>query len=87
MEKDQSKKISTEKLGADYEAKLAELQKIVDILESDVSLDEGMKLFEEGLNLTKECIKDLNDTQARIAELKKQLDILSVQPVFGDGNE
>lgn len=77
----------TEKLGSDYEAKLVELQKIVDVLESDVSLEEGMRLFEDGLRLTKECICDLNETQTRIAELKKQLDIISAQPVFGDGNE
>ncbi|MCM1367430.1 MAG: exodeoxyribonuclease VII small subunit [Roseburia sp.] len=87
MDKNVQAKTQAEKLGSDYEAKILQLQKIVDTLESDVSLEEGMKLFEQGLALTKECMDDLNATQARIAELKKQLDIISVQSVFGDGDE
>ncbi len=58
----------------DYEAKVEELRNIVNKLESDVSLEEGMKLFEEGLKLTKECIEHLNKAQECVASLKKQLD-------------
>ncbi len=57
-----------------FESKLDELKAIVEKLESDIPLEEGMKLFEDGLRLTKECIAELDKTQDSIASLKKQLD-------------
>lgn len=60
--------------GRDFEAKLAELEEIVKKLESDVSLEDGMALFQSGLDLTKECIADLNETQKSIDKLKGELD-------------
>lgn len=72
--------------GLDFEAKIGELQKIVDKLESDVSLEESMKLFENGLALTKECIDELNRSQQSIAQLKKQLDTV-LDSVSGGGDE
>lgn len=73
----------------DFERKIGELQKIVDRLESDadVSLEESMSLFEEGLGLTKDCIAGLNAMQARVSDLNKQLDCILQQPVFGEENE
>ena len=69
----------------DFEAKLTELNKIVERLESDVSLEDGMKLFESGIAITKECIDELNKTQDSIASLKKQLDdVLVTVPGAGD---
>ncbi len=65
-----------EKTGEDFEKKLAELNEIVAKLESDVSLEEGMRLFESGLKLTKECIRELNETQASIEALKGELDTI-----------
>lgn len=62
----------------DFEKKLGELNAIVEKLEGDVSLEDGMKLFESGLALTKECIEELNRTQESISSLKKQLDDLLV---------
>lgn len=67
----------------DFEKKLGELNKIVEKLESDVSLEEGVKLFESGLALTKECIDELNKTQDKINSLKKQLDDLLVVSTGG----
>ncbi|MCH5162994.1 MAG: exodeoxyribonuclease VII small subunit [Clostridiales bacterium] len=57
----------------DFEKSIAELNAIVEKLESDVSLEEGMRLFEQGLKLTKDCIDELNRTQENISSLKKQL--------------
>lgn len=76
-----------EKSAADFEKKIDELRAIVERLESDASLEESIKLFESGLELTKACIDDLNRTQARIAELKGKLDIITTQSGLGDGNE
>ncbi len=60
--------------GEDFESKIAELKNIVNSLESDIPLEDGMKLFESGIKLTKECIDDLNKAQKSIAELKSELD-------------
>lgn len=74
---------------ADFEKKIAELQKIVDKLENDqsVSLEDSMALFERGLALTKECADSLSAVEARISDLNKQLDDILRKPLFGDGNE
>lgn len=58
----------------DFEKKLDELKSIVEKLESDIPLEEGMKLFESGLKLAEECISALNKTQENIAALKNRLD-------------
>lgn len=71
---------------SDFERKIGELQKVVDGLESDVSLEESMRLFESGIELTKDCIDELNRTQSRIDELKDRLDII-LRRGSGDENE
>lgn len=70
-----------EKKSADFEKDLAALKQIVDKLESDVSLDEGMRLFGEGLKLTEECIDYLNKTQETLAALNDKLEI-----ILGEGD-
>ncbi len=70
----------------DFESKLGELQKIVEKLESDVSLEESMKLFEHGLEITKECIDELNKTQDSLASLEERLDTV-LSTVSGGNNE
>ncbi len=74
---------------ADFEKKIGELQKLVDRLESDagVSLEESIKLYEDGLKLTRECVSDLNAMQARITDLNRQLDLILQQPAGGEYNE
>ena len=73
---------------AEFEKKIAELQ-IADKLESDagISLEDSMRMFEDGLALTKECVDSLGAVQSKINELNKQLDGILRQPLFGDGNE
>ncbi len=73
--------------GADFEKKLIELTAIVEKLESDISLEEGMKLFETGLDLTEECISDLNATRDGIAALKGRLDLILDRTIVGGGDE
>lgn len=63
-------------LGADFESKIDALRDIVEKLESDIPLEEGMKLFETGIGLTKECIAELNKTQESIDKLKGELDLV-----------
>ncbi len=63
-------------LGADFEKKIDALRDIVEKLESDIPLEDGMKLFEKGIGLTKECIAELNKTQESIEKLKGELDLV-----------
>ncbi len=67
-----------------FESKLESLQAIVDKLESDVSLEQGIALFEQGLKLTKACISDLDTARASMEALKGQLDIITRSLSGGD---
>lgn len=58
-----------------FEDLLKRLQEISDQLESeDVGLDESIKLYEEGIKLSKICFKKLEDAELKVSELKKELD-------------
>lgn len=59
---------------ASFEHSLARLEKIVDTLESgDVSLDDSLKMFEEGIQLSKECMETLNKAEIKIKQLTKDI--------------
>ncbi len=56
-----------------YETAVKRLEEIVSILErNEVSLDESMKLFEEGTALTALCSKKLEEAQQKITVLTKE---------------
>ena len=53
---------------AAFEQSLARLEEIVRKLESaNLPLDEAMKLFEEGMQLSRDCQKQLEQAEARVA--------------------
>ena len=55
---------------ASYEDSLGRLEEIVQRLESgQLSLDESLRLFEEGTRLTKVCQKRLTEAELRIEKL------------------
>jgi exodeoxyribonuclease VII small subunit len=57
-----------------FEESYSRLEKILEKLESeDVTLDETIKLYEEGLTLTKFCYEKLNNAELRIKEINKSL--------------
>ena len=59
-----------------FEDLLKRLQEISDLLENEeVGLDKSVKLYEEGLKLSKQCTKMLKDAELKIAELKKNSSI------------
>ncbi|HVC00434.1 MAG TPA: exodeoxyribonuclease VII small subunit [Candidatus Dormibacteraeota bacterium] len=59
----------------DFERSMTRLEQVVKKLESpDLSLDEAMKLFEEGVTLSRECQKQLEEAEARIEILMKKAD-------------
>jgi exodeoxyribonuclease VII small subunit len=55
-----------------FEESLKHLQEIVKVLENgDTSLDESMKLFQEGTLLVQQCSKYLKDAEQKVSEIKK----------------
>ena len=65
-----------------FEDALGRLEKIVEQLEQgDTPLDEAIKLFEEGMQLARQCSKQLDDAEKKLHALVKtesgfQLDLL-----------
>ena len=58
-----------------FESSLAELEKIVEQLESgELPLEESLKLFENGVRLSRECRERLNEAEGRIQMLMKDSD-------------
>ena len=56
----------------DFEYSLARLEEIVGKLESaNLSLDEAMKLFEEGVQLSRDCQKYLEQAEGKVEILLK----------------
>lgn len=54
----------------DFEASLERLEKIVDTLEEgELSLEESLKIFEEGVSLTRSCQKALDEAEQRVKQL------------------
>jgi len=59
----------------DFEKSLLRLEEVVKRLESpDLALDEAMKLFEEGVKLSRECQKQLEEAEGRVEVLLKKAD-------------
>ena len=59
----------------DFERSLARLEEVVRRLESpQLSLDEAMKLFEEGVALSRECQKQLEEAEGKVEILLKKAD-------------
>jgi exodeoxyribonuclease VII small subunit len=59
----------------DFERSLARLEEVVRKLESpQLSLDDAMQLFEEGVALSRECQKQLEEAEGRVEILLKKAD-------------
>lgn len=58
-----------------YEEAFSRLEEIVRKLESgEAGLDESLRLFEEGIKLSRICNERLNEAEARIEKLVRQAD-------------
>ncbi len=54
----------------DFEKKLSRLEEIVQKMEKgELALDESLKLFEEGVKLSRECHTQLNKAEAQVKKL------------------
>ena len=64
-----------------FEEALERLNEIVENLESgDLSLDESLKVYEEGVKLIKLCTERLNEAQKKIEILVKEEGKLTTKP-------
>ncbi|MBU1298471.1 MAG: exodeoxyribonuclease VII small subunit [Bacteroidetes bacterium] len=57
-----------------FEQSFKRLEKIVDILErGEVSLEESIKMYEEGIELSKVCLDKLTEAELKIKKLSKDV--------------
>ncbi|MGE5324141.1 MAG: exodeoxyribonuclease VII small subunit [Actinomycetota bacterium] len=64
-----------------FEECLQRLEKIVDELEAgNVTLEQALKLFEEGTQLSSSCRKELEEAEGRVEILLKQNGKLQAEP-------
>ncbi len=58
-----------------FEKRIARLEEIVRLLESrDMTLDRGLKLFEEGISCLQEATRELDMAEASVKVLKERTD-------------
>ena len=60
----------TKKDTVNFETSLQKLEKIIEKLEDgDISLEDSVKSFEEGIGLVKECQKQLSQAELKVKKL------------------
>lgn len=65
----------TKKKDQKFEQLLLRLEEISSLLESDdVGLEDSIKLYEEGIELSRKCYNILEKAELKVTELKKQLE-------------
>jgi exodeoxyribonuclease VII small subunit len=65
-----------------FEAALAELEKIVEKMEAgEQSLDESLKSFQRGIELTRACQQGLREAEQRVEKLIKKNGEFTTEPL------
>lgn len=69
-----------------FEELLNKLEDITSKLENedDISLDESMKLFEEGIEISRKCNKQIEDAEKKISILIKENDDIKEENFIQD---
>jgi len=71
-----------------FEEALGRLEEIVRKMEAgDMTLEESLKAFEEGIKLARLCAKKLDDAERRVDILIKQEDGMVLKPFQTEGGE
>ena len=66
--------MTKKKTKSNFEQDLSRLEEISRLLEEDnVELEGAISLFEEGVKLSKSCLKTLKEAELKITELKNEL--------------
>jgi exodeoxyribonuclease VII small subunit len=62
-------------ISGSFESMMHRLEEIVDSLEGGtVPLEQSMKLYEEGVNLSKQCIEKLHESEIKLKKLSKDIE-------------
>jgi exodeoxyribonuclease VII small subunit len=70
----------------DFEASLDKLEKLVERMEDgQLSLEESLKVFEQGIALTRQCQRALGEAEQKVQLLLEQDGQPLEQPFSGDG--
>lgn len=56
-----------------FEQSLQKLEEIVHTLEGDISIDEAIKLFEDGIELSKKCVEELKAEKGKLSILTNEI--------------
>ena len=66
----------------DFEAALAELEKLVEKMESgSQTLEEALQSFQHGVELTRQCQTGLKDAEQRVETLLQQNGATTIEPL------
>ena len=59
----------------DFENKINELQSICNKMEDEnLPLNDGLKLYEQGVTIAKECYSELSNIKGKVTVIKQDLD-------------
>ncbi|MHB8347608.1 MAG: exodeoxyribonuclease VII small subunit [Acidiferrobacterales bacterium] len=68
-----------------FEAALAELEQLVEKMESgNQTLEEALKSFQRGIELTRACQEGLKEAEQRVEKLVQQNGVTTVEPYQGN---
>jgi exodeoxyribonuclease VII small subunit len=71
-----------------FEVMLAKLEEIVRRMEAgDLTLEESLAAFEEGIKLSRRCSETLDEAQRKVGLLLQNGEKLAITPFVGDGSE
>ena len=80
--------MSGNKKGFEFEHSLAELESLVQKMESgDMTLEQSLKAFEEGVKLTRDCQKALTEAEQKVQLLLEKNGELKTEPFESAGEE
>jgi exodeoxyribonuclease VII small subunit len=80
--------VSKKTLIPDFEAALTELEKLVEKMESgEQSLEEALKSFQRGIELTRTCQQGLKEAEQRVEKLIQENDGFSTEPFAPTNNK
>ena len=80
--------MSKKTLIPDFEAALTELEKLVEKMESgEQSLEEALKSFQRGIELTRTCQQGLKEAEQRVEKLIQENNGFSTEPFAPTNNK
>ncbi len=72
----------------DFEAALAELEKLTEKMESgEQSLEEALKSFQRGVELTRACQKGLAEAEQKVEKLISENDEYLIKPLDNEDSD